>query len=259
MEKVFIPGLKLVLFSGESGRKLWEAKDRVTPILENGDMVIVPEGVAALICRKTDFNIVEGFDIFASEKEEGQSPSKLALTDEQIKLIVEKYLNDNNLVTLGKGAGAEVLDSPKNLKQAPLTDEEIRIFIEEYASSNNLTVTFGVKETIENSNLESNLTPTPPADDEALASILKGLESGEIKEEDLSEHDKEILEKHRQKVLDEQEPTLDLENILPLEEFETKESLEIYGKTFGINLNKSKKLENMYAELLAHIETLKTK
>jgi len=254
MKKVFIPGLKLVLFSGASGRKLWEAKDRVTPILENGDMVIVPEGVAALICRKTDFNILQDFNIFASEKEEGQFPSKLALTDDEIKLIVEKYLNDNNLVTFEKDA-----DSPRDLKQSPLTDEEIRIFIEEYASSNNLTVTFGAKEKIENNDLESKLTPPPPADDEVLASILKGLESGELNEEELSEYDKELLVKERQRVLDKQEPILDLENISPLEEFETKESLEIYGLTFGINLNKTKKLENMYAELLAHIEILKTK
>lgn len=217
MEKVFIPGLKLVSYSGVSGRKLWEAKDRNTPILESGDMVLVPENIAALICRKTDFNILEGFNIFASEKGEEQFPSKLALTEDEIKLIVEKYLNDNNLFTLKKGGDTNVGD------------------------------------------LESNLTPPPPADDEALTSILKGLESGELKEEDLSEHDKELLAKERQRVLDEQEPTLDLKNIRPLEEFETKDDLEIYGTHFGINLNKTKKLENMYADLLAHIETLKTK
>lgn len=186
MKKVFIPGLKLIIYSGSAERKLWEAKDRTTPILKNGDLVILPQNTAALLCRKTDFNICEGFNIFASEKDE------------------------------------EVLVSPRDLKQLPLTDEEIRIFIEEYASSSNLTVTFGTEETIENNDLESKLTPPPPTDNE-------------------------------------QEPILDLENILPLEEFETKESLETYGLTFGINLNKTKKLENMYAELLAHIETLKTK
>ncbi|MDD2290671.1 MAG: hypothetical protein PHV52_00195 [Aliarcobacter sp.] len=217
MKRVLIPGLSVVVYSGEAERKFWEAKDRVTPILEKGDMVIIPNNIAALICRKNDFNITNDFYIFASEKEDKQTPSPLALTEDEKKLIVEKYLNDNNLVAIEKGADANV------------------------------------------SNLESKLTPPPPADDEKLASILKGLETGELKEEELSEYDKELLTKERQRVLDEQEPTLDLENITPLEEFETKDSLEIYGITFGINLNKTKKLENMYAELLAHIETLKTK
>lgn len=219
MKKVFIPGLSVVVYSGEAERKFWEAKDRVTPILVKGDMVIIPNNIAALICRKNDFNITNDFNIFASEKEEEQTPSLLAATEDEIKLIVEKYLNDNNLVALSKEKGA-------------ITNLE---------------------------NLESKLTSPPPADDEVLSSILKGLETGELKEEELSEYDKELLEKERQRVLDEQEPALDLENILPLEEFETKESLETYGLTFGINLNKTKKLENMYAELLAHIETLKTK
>lgn len=40
----------------------------------------------------------------------------------------------------------------------------------------------------------------------------------------------------------------------PVEVFgEDKDSLEAYGLTFGINLNKSKKIENMYADLVAHI------
>lgn len=219
MKKVYSPGLELVLYSGESERKFWEVKDRVTPILNKGDIVIIPNNIAALICRKNDFNITNDFNIFASEKEDEQTPTPLALTEDGIKLIVEKYLNDNNLVALSKESGA--------------------------------VANVG--------NLESKLTPPPPADDEVLASILKGLETGEIKEEDLSEQDKELLEKYRRNVLDEEEPTLDLENIIPLEEFETKDALEIYGTNFGINLNKTKKLENMYADLLAHIETLKTK
>lgn len=224
MKKILIIGFNIFEYIGSYEREIIEIRNRERNFINTGELILVNELQSLSFSNNPLF---EKRDIskvfFASEKD------------------------------------AEVLDSPGGLIQTPLTDKEIRVFIEEYASSNNLTVTFGAKELIENSNLESNLTPTPPTDDEALASILKGLESGEIKEEDLSEHDKEILEKHRQKVLDEQEPTLDLENILPLEEFETKESLETYGLTFGINLNKTKKLENMYAELLAHIETLKTK
>lgn len=40
-----------------------------------------------------------------------------------------------------------------------------------------------------------------------------------------------------------------------LSEFKTKEELEAYGKEFGINLNRSKTLENMYLDLKGHVET----
>ena len=40
----------------------------------------------------------------------------------------------------------------------------------------------------------------------------------------------------------------------PLESFTDKEALEEYGLTFGINLMKNKKLENMYADLKEFVE-----
>lgn len=216
MKKILIIGFNIFEYIGSYEREIIEIRNRERNFINTGELILANELQSLSFSNNPLF---EKRDIsrvfFASEKEEEKTPSPLALTDDEIKLIVEKYLNDNNLVTLEKGTDANI------------------------------------------SNLETK--PTPPANDEALASILKGLETGEIKEEDLSEHDKELLAKERQRVLDEQEPTLDLENIRLLEEFETKDDLEIYGISFGINLNKSKKLENMYAELLAHIENLKTK
>lgn len=224
MQKILIIGFNIFEYIGSYEREIIEIRNRERNFINTGELILANELQSLSFSNNPLF---EKRDIskvfFASEKEE------------------------------------VVLVSPRDLIQTPLTDEEIRVFIEGYASNNNLTVTFGAKETIENNDLESKLTPPPPADDEALSSILKGLETGELKEEELSEYDKELLVKERQRVLDEQEPALDLENILPLEEFETKESLETYGLTFGINLNKTKKLENMHAALLAHIETLKTK
>jgi len=41
----------------------------------------------------------------------------------------------------------------------------------------------------------------------------------------------------------------------PLEDFNDKDSLEAYGLTFGINLMKNKKLENMYADLKEFVES----
>jgi len=43
-------------------------------------------------------------------------------------------------------------------------------------------------------------------------------------------------------------------DIKPIESFKDKDSLEEYGLTFGINLNKTKKLENMYNDLLEFIK-----
>lgn len=40
----------------------------------------------------------------------------------------------------------------------------------------------------------------------------------------------------------------------PLSDFETKDSLEEYGLTFGIDLNKRKSLPNMYKELIASLK-----
>jgi hypothetical protein len=42
--------------------------------------------------------------------------------------------------------------------------------------------------------------PKPQSDNEILDSILKGLETGDLKEEDLSDHQKELLEKDRLRV-----------------------------------------------------------
>ena len=42
--------------------------------------------------------------------------------------------------------------------------------------------------------------PKPQSDNEILDSILKGLESGDLKEEDLSDYDKELLEKEKLRV-----------------------------------------------------------
>lgn len=42
--------------------------------------------------------------------------------------------------------------------------------------------------------------PKPQSDNEILVSILKGLESGDLKEEDLSDYDKELLEKEKLRV-----------------------------------------------------------
>lgn len=39
----------------------------------------------------------------------------------------------------------------------------------------------------------------------------------------------------------------------PLSDFKKKDDLETYGKEFGIDLNKSKTMANMYADLEAHI------
>jgi hypothetical protein len=41
----------------------------------------------------------------------------------------------------------------------------------------------------------------------------------------------------------------------PLEDFNDKDALEAYGLTFGINLMKNKKLENMYADLKEFVES----
>jgi hypothetical protein len=41
----------------------------------------------------------------------------------------------------------------------------------------------------------------------------------------------------------------------PLEDFSDKDTLEAYGLTFGINLMKNKKLENMYADLKEFVES----
>jgi septum formation topological specificity factor MinE len=219
MKKMIIIGFNVFEYIGNYEREIIEVRNRERNFINNGEFILANELQSLSfsnnpLFKKRDISKV----VFASEKEEEQTPGPLALTEDEIKLIVEKYLNDNNLVAIEKDADANV------------------------------------------SNLESKLTPPPPpVDDEVLASILKGLETGELKEEDLSEYDKELLAKERQRVLDKQEPLIDLENISPLEEFETKESLETYGLNFGINLNKTKKLENMYAELLAHIETLKSK
>lgn len=54
-----------------------------------------------------------------------------------------------------------------------------------------------------NSNDEKQLKgnePVNPTDDEVLFSVLKGLDAGEIKEEDLIDYDKELLSKHRQSI-----------------------------------------------------------
>jgi len=48
-------------------------------------------------------------------------------------------------------------------------------------------------------------------------------------------------------------PEIEAVSLRPLESFAEKEELEAYGKDFGINLNRSKKLENMYADLVAHV------
>lgn len=45
------------------------------------------------------------------------------------------------------------------------------------------------------------------------------------------------------------EITPDELELKPLSDFETKEQFEEYALTFGFNPNKSKKLENMYADL----------
>jgi hypothetical protein len=45
----------------------------------------------------------------------------------------------------------------------------------------------------------------------------------------------------------------EVKTLKALSEFETKEHLEEYGKEFGINLNRSKTLENMYADLEEHV------
>jgi hypothetical protein len=217
MKKMIIIGFNVFEYIGNYEREIIEVRNRERNFINNGEFILANELQSLSfsnnpLFEKRDISKV----VFASEKEQEQTPSPLALTDNEIKLIVEKYLNDNNLVAIEKGADANIGD------------------------------------------LDSELIP-PPADGAALASILIGLETGELKEEELSEYDKELLTKERQRVLDEQEPTLDLENIRPLEEFETKDELETYGLNFGINLSKTKKLENMYADLLAHIETLKTK
>jgi hypothetical protein len=49
-------------------------------------------------------------------------------------------------------------------------------------------------------------------------------------------------------------PEIEAVSLRPLDSFAEKEELEEYGKGFGINLNRSKKLENMYADLVAHVE-----
>lgn len=43
------------------------------------------------------------------------------------------------------------------------------------------------------------------------------------------------------------------EYILPLSKFLTKQKLEDYGKTFGIDLDKRKMLKNMYSDLLEQV------
>jgi hypothetical protein len=46
----------------------------------------------------------------------------------------------------------------------------------------------------------------------------------------------------------------EVKDLKELHEFESKEQLDEYGKEFGINLNRSKTLENMYADLVEHVE-----
>jgi hypothetical protein len=48
-------------------------------------------------------------------------------------------------------------------------------------------------------------------------------------------------------------PEVDVE-LKPLTSFKTKDKLEEYGKEFGIDLNKSKTLKNMYSDLVEFVE-----
>lgn len=43
------------------------------------------------------------------------------------------------------------------------------------------------------------------------------------------------------------------EEILPVSRFSSKQKLEDYGKTFGIDLDKRKTLKNMYSDLLEQV------
>jgi len=43
-------------------------------------------------------------------------------------------------------------------------------------------------------------------------------------------------------------------DLKPVEDFKTKDALEEYGKTLGIDLNKSKTIANMYADLVEFVK-----
>lgn len=73
---------------------------------------------------------------------------------------------------------------------------------EDIENKDNHTDLNGIENQI-NSNDEKQLEgnePVKPTDDEVLFSVLKGLEASELKEEDLSDYDKEFLSKHRQSI-----------------------------------------------------------
>lgn len=101
-------------------------------------------------------------------------------------------LNRQELLTLATTVGLVLgVDFEKNISNINL-QKKIEDKQEELANS------------LKDNDTNNTTQPTPPTDDEVLALILKGLESSELKEEDLSEHDKALLVNERQRVLEEQ-------------------------------------------------------
>lgn len=75
----------------------------------------------------------------------------------------------------------------------------------------------------------------------------------DIPVEDVSDLVEEVVLPEKEDISEETEFQPLGEEVKPLSAFKKKDDLEAYGKGFGIDLNKTKTLKNMYADLEAHI------
>ena len=93
---IFTPNLALVKYVGEIPRKLWEARARKVPTLQKGDMVLLPEVTAILMCKKNGFILVDTQELsFAGENKEQKSIEEYLSAIGMSEADIEKFIEDN--------------------------------------------------------------------------------------------------------------------------------------------------------------------
>ncbi len=216
--KIYTPNLAFLKYTGEVSRKLWEARSKNAPILENGDVVLLPEVTAVLLAKRHGFKKLDNQElVFAGESQKVFTIEDM--TDEQFEKFKKEYEKDSSIVP-ADSKNTFNIEIPENMTEDDIKEFEnaVKSFIFAFASKPKYTI----------------------SDEEQLEAILSGLEDGEFKEEDLSEYDSNLLKEHRKiSKLDEEDDskardedvTGDDENILePIKEDDDKDVYKLPTK-----------------------------